>query len=291
MVIYVKQIVSYLEYLKNNYGWQITIHEFSCITGRYTAYFQPYLVHGNAFCIHVKNTAEVWDRCVERQTRVLKNLNAPIFFGMCHCGVEEYILPIKYKAENIGFISISGYRKNTDIALQKIAHVVEKYQLNLDEFKRSYFENLTPNIPEIDFVYTLMAPVVMMLEYLYIKQIEIYKYSLMTDRDDSFILSKVLQYLKRFYRERISLQDLCALCNCSCSYMSHMFKKQTGKSINQYINELRISEAKILLANTRLSITNVALQTGFSSSNYFANVFREHCCCSPTEYRKKYYVK
>ncbi len=291
MDTYIRQILSYLEYLTDTYHWQITIHDFHHITGRFVSVFSPYHIHNNPFCIQLKNTREVWDACICRQPSLVHKLTEPIQFGMCHCGVEEFILPISYKEKKIGFISVSGYRTDTETALQKLTHVSEKFQLNFPHMKELYFDYLNPNVPSQSLVYTLMAPLVAMLEYLYVKQLDLYHELDIPTHDESSTFTKALLYLERYYRESISLKALCDFCHCSCSYMSHIFKQRTGKNINEYINELRINEAKILLKSTSLSITDIALSLGFSSSNYFTKVFSSYCGCSPTQFKKTSHSK
>ena len=163
MDTYIKQILSYLEYLTDTYHWQITIHDFHHINGRFISAFSPYHIHNNPFCIQLKNTREVWDACICRQPSLVHKLTKPIQFGMCHCGVEEFILPISYKEKKIGFISVSGYRTDTETALQKLTHVSEKFQLNFPHMKELYFDYLNPNVPSQSLVYTLMASALLTL--------------------------------------------------------------------------------------------------------------------------------
>lgn len=284
---YVERIIHYLEYLRDTYGWQITVHDLGHFTYRYVQDFLPFRVHGNPYCIYLKNTPEIWDACISRQKRVLDSLKGSVCIGMCHCGVEEYILPVTNGTEKIGFVSISGYRKESQRAMEKITHICEKYQLNSGKTKKIYMEGLSDQIPDQTMVYTLAGPLVTMLEHLYLKEKEKYPESFKEKAQTNHVLEKALQYMEHFYRSPVTLQELCTHCNCSASYLSHMFKKQMGRNMNQYMNELRIAEARILLANTDDSITDIALNTGFSSLNYFTSTFTKICGCSPTDYRKK----
>lgn len=64
-------------------------------------------------------------------------------------------------------------------------------------------------------------------------------------------------------------------------------KKLTGEgSVTKMISARRIAEAKALLANENLSITQIAEQVGFSDYSYFTNVFRKTTSLTPTAYRK-----
>ena len=68
--------------------------------------------------------------------------------------------------------------------------------------------------------------------------------------------------------------------------MSTQFNKATAKSLREYINELRISDAKRLLKESSLSVTEIAFLIGFDSSNYFSEIFKKQVGISPLKYRK-----
>ena len=69
--------------------------------------------------------------------------------------------------------------------------------------------------------------------------------------------------------------------------MSTEFNKYYGKSIRQCLTELRIEDAKTLLENTKLSVTEISYSVGFADSNYFSNIFKKSVGLSPLAYRKK----
>ena len=67
---------------------------------------------------------------------------------------------------------------------------------------------------------------------------------------------------------------------------SRTFKKLTGQSPMDYVIHYRIKIATILLKSTSKSITDIALEVGFSSSNYFTIAFKKITGLTPTEYKK-----
>ena len=67
---------------------------------------------------------------------------------------------------------------------------------------------------------------------------------------------------------------------------SRTFKKLTGKSPMDYVIHYRIKVATILLKNTSKSITDIAFEVGFSSSNYFTIAFKKITGLTPSEYKK-----
>ena len=73
----------------------------------------------------------------------------------------------------------------------------------------------------------------------------------------------------------------------SVGYFSHIFRDVTGKSPQVYITDMRIARAKDLLANTGLSISRVATDSGYPDQNYFSRVFKRKTGVSPNRFRQQ----
>lgn len=96
----------------------------------------------------------------------------------------------------------------------------------------------------------------------------------------------VRQYIEQHYKESITLDLLAEKVSINKYYMSHAFKREYGVSPINYLIACRIREGKRLLAETDLSLSQIATVLGFSSSSYFSQSFRNAEGMSPTEYRK-----
>lgn len=70
------------------------------------------------------------------------------------------------------------------------------------------------------------------------------------------------------------------------SYLCTHFKRETGKTISEYINEIKVTECKRLLETTELPIIQISEQLGYSSQNYLITVFKKITGTTPMEYRK-----
>lgn len=108
--------------------------------------------------------------------------------------------------------------------------------------------------------------------------------------DDRLIeqFKPALEYINKHCARDISASDMAEFCHMSYSYFSRMFKKVVNKSFREYLNYQRIKKAELLLATTDLSITDIAMQTGFSTSSYFIQQFKLIKHVSPKQFRNKF---
>lgn len=98
-------------------------------------------------------------------------------------------------------------------------------------------------------------------------------------------LTVLLDYLDLHYNEEISVKDMAKMCNVSYSYFSRFFKKVMQRTFVEYLNFVRITEAKRLLLTTKHNITEVALSVGFSNSSYFIKQFKRYNNQSPKQFK------
>ena len=82
--------------------------------------------------------------------------------------------------------------------------------------------------------------------------------------------------------------QLALLVNLSASRFRHVFKEETGVSINQYLRERRLERAEFLLRTTFLSIKEVAMESGLSSTSHFVRHFKQKYRVSPRAYRSHF---
>lgn len=112
------------------------------------------------------------------------------------------------------------------------------------------------------------------------------------DRNTSeIIVNKVIEELDRDCAQKISLPQLAETYHISEAYLSHVFKKQTGKSLMNYIAQIRIEKASQLIAMSRNGSSNklyqIAQQVGYDDYSYFVRVFKKVTGMSPREFHKK----
>lgn len=99
-------------------------------------------------------------------------------------------------------------------------------------------------------------------------------------------LARVLSFLETHYVRAITLDELTQVANLSKSSLHRAFVKAFEMSVIDYLNRLRMQKSIELMKNRDLTITDIALQTGFTDSNYFSRKFREIYGVSPKEFRQ-----
>lgn len=99
---------------------------------------------------------------------------------------------------------------------------------------------------------------------------------------------KIKEYIeKNFKKENLSLGEISKIFNMSPNYICRIFKEKTGTTLLNYINNLKILEAKKMLVQTDKKIWEISQELGYSNQYYFSMGFKKATGYSPKEYRKQ----
>ncbi|MDR1853060.1 MAG: AraC family transcriptional regulator [Propionibacteriaceae bacterium] len=100
-------------------------------------------------------------------------------------------------------------------------------------------------------------------------------------------IQKAVEYIRAHYAERLTLAGVSAQVWMSPSYFSTVFAAEMGMNLTAYIQSVRVEIGKELLAQTHMTIAQIAAETGFADQSYFTKVFTKAVGISPTAYRRK----
>ena len=100
-------------------------------------------------------------------------------------------------------------------------------------------------------------------------------------------IEKVVAYINKRYTDNITLDEISSYAAMNPSAFCRYFKDNTGKTLKQYITDMRIGYACKLLADDRLNISEISIECGFDSAVHFNRCFKSVTSVTPTEYRKK----
>lgn len=245
-------------------------------TGRDTNIFGRH----SDFCRMINQCPEGHRRCEHCDALAVKTSTElrSHYSYRCHAGLCETIIPIFSNGEPMAFLSFgqllddAPYRTQWENTLSTLSW----YPGDILELRECFFrlERLSrdkqrayENILEAIALYIPLEGIIMTTE--------------LSDQQ------RLEMYINEHYTEKLSLERISRDLNMGSTKLCSLAKKLTGEgSITKMVASRRIAEAKTLLVNENLTITQIAERVGFSDYNYFTNVFRKTVGLTPTAYRK-----
>lgn len=108
------------------------------------------------------------------------------------------------------------------------------------------------------------------------------------ERTLSPLVRKIITDVDTDLKEPLTLQYFSEKLEVNGSYLSNLFRRETGKTITQYVTDQRLKHAENLLRYTNKPVRSVAAEVGIGDAQYFSRLFRKKTGMKPTEYRRKY---
>jgi AraC-like DNA-binding protein len=99
-------------------------------------------------------------------------------------------------------------------------------------------------------------------------------------------VQNAIQYIQENFQKDLKINELISRCNISSTYFRMIFKETTGKSFVQYLSELRIYHAIVLIKKSSLNLSEISYEVGFTEFQNFHRTFKKIIGCSPTAYRQ-----
>jgi AraC-like DNA-binding protein len=96
----------------------------------------------------------------------------------------------------------------------------------------------------------------------------------------------IFQSIEAAYQEEITVDSLADMAGLSRFHFSRLFKELTGRTVTEYVNGIRIGRAEYMLYNTTMTVSEIALASGFHDIYYFSRIFKKFKNAAPTDMRK-----
>lgn len=201
---------------------------------------------------------------------VICDINMPIINGLDM--IKRTINTVNYKA-----IIISGYSEFS-YAQEAMKYGIQEYILkpvNHDELT-SAIERLINQIKERNTYQELINRLENKMNIIEFKD----------DNEVSWVVRKMIDYVKENYAKKIIMLDLVDICRQSATSLHQSFKKETGYTFNQFLNRYRVQMVITEIIKDELPIHAIALKCGYSDMKYFYEVFKKITDHSPSEIKK-----
>lgn len=101
-------------------------------------------------------------------------------------------------------------------------------------------------------------------------------------------IKEAIYFIRKHYAEPISQEDVAKASNVSVTYLSKLFKEELHIGFSEYLTQIRLEESEKLLADTTMSIKEIATAVGYPDEKYYSKLFKKSTGIKPSEYRKIY---
>lgn len=100
------------------------------------------------------------------------------------------------------------------------------------------------------------------------------------------VIYRAIDYIKKHYMNKITLEETAAYVFLSPAYFSRIFKEEMGDNFNTYVNTVRVEAARKLLLNDKVALVDISTLVGFEGQSYFSKVFKKHTGVTPGKFRE-----
>lgn len=101
-------------------------------------------------------------------------------------------------------------------------------------------------------------------------------------------IQRIKDYIDAHYTQEIRMDTLSELINMTPNALSRFFKQHTNRSVSDYINDVRMGHAALLLLNSTMTVVEIGYKCGFNTISNFNRTFKSRKGCTPTEFRASY---
>lgn len=240
---------------------------------------------GNAFCDAMLRSGQHCQACMETQHAVETNAVKEPRSVTCLGGICETGVPVRLGETLVGFVVIGPVLLGVPTSRQfdQTLAVMRRsgIPVNKTELHEGYFKSRSLP-PERH------GPVVQMLivfaEYLSLLADQVL---IREQHSEPEAIAKARRFIHENLSEPLRLRDAARSAALSTSYFSRMFKKSTSLSFTEYLARVRVDQARELLLNPNLHVSEIAFAVGFQSIPHFNRVFKKLTGTAPGAYRQR----
>jgi AraC-like DNA-binding protein len=241
--------------------------------------------YANPVCAILAEADKTCAACLEARRKLAGGDISDTQTVTCFAGLTYTEVPLKLFDRVIGILQTGqvllgapSVRRFKKIAIRVISSGVK---LNLQHLEDAYSRSRAVSPDQYRAVVRLLEIFAEHLSLIF-NQIALHECE-----SDSRIVRRAKDYIADHKFEPVKLEQIARALNVSTFHFCRRFKLETGLTFVEYLSRVRIEQAKLLLHNTHLRITEIAYEIGFQSLTHFNRIFRKLVGTSPTEYRSR----
>jgi len=239
----------------------------------------------SAFCALMAEKSRTCASCLQLQQELTQDaMNQPVT-RTCAYGLYETAVPVKLAAQTIGFLQTGQAMRQipTEVSFQRVVEVAAKRGVDIDseQAKRAYLSAPVVSQKKHDAASSLLA---IFADHLAIKCNQLV---VQAANAEPPTITKARLFIRENCTEVLSLRQVSSSVNTSPFHFCKLFRKYTGVSFTEFVSRTRVENAKDLLLNPNLRISEVPFAVGFQSLAHFNRMFRWIVGQSPTDFRDK----
>ena len=209
------------------------------------------------FCSVLQKDPRNKERCAQSDEMLLNRCLANKRFEshICHAGLFDAAMPIMKNGVFAGIVLMGRVR------LAEKGTLSEGLYRALPEFREEQIKSLETLLPNV-----------------------LFESAIFIELDDR--VSEISEYIKHNLTEPLSVNHICKKFLVSKNTLYEWFREHFESTVNEYITEIRLSQAKILLSEAKMPVYEIAENVGFHNHTYFCKLFKKREGVSPMKYRK-----
>ncbi len=234
-----------------------------------------------AFCRKMKSYVHTAEQCAKNDIKIFNECKKTgnLILYTCHAGLAEGCAPLKQGGRVMGYImfgQISDLPSRSTL-YQNISNVCREYSLDENQFMKVAKSIKLKSYNEIMASAKIFEACI---SYIILNEMLIPQFDRTMLECEHYIAAHL---------DSVSVESLCKHLNMSRTALYDVFRNKTGQGVSTFIRNKRLEEAKRLLSETKLSVSEVSLKCGFADYNYFSKVFKKKFGYSAKSHKKAHY--
>src|SRR4051812_1708301 len=237
----------------------------------------------NPFCAILAERSKACAACLQVQQTLAERAREKDATVTCAVGLCDTAVPVKMGNQLLGFLHTGQIFRSKPTASQfdKLAGLFAQWGLQgeTEKLKAAYLGSRVMTNKEHESVVKLLS--------IFAEHLSMVSNQILVQKEHAEppMITRAKQFIREHSGDELSLGQVAKAVNTSTFYFCKMFKRFTGINFTEFLSRVRIENARNLLLNPNLRISEIAYEVGFQSLTHFNRVFKKVTGQSPTEFR------